>query len=145
MLLLPEKSLAFAAAILIVLWMVPRLEGWINKSRGPRIYEVVWSIGEAKMAKIERLFLESGLRVRRRRWAQSGEDMISQWEVHGAPEAHKRLVIMLFAHPDVKGFQIPAGGFPLPERAKSATHVRLSAFQCPDEGDSAQLILHGAE
>ena len=106
MFLLPERSELALIALLLVLWVVPRAEGWISKLRNPRIYEIVCSVGEERMEEIERLFFVSGLDVKKGGRIRSGDDMISQWKAHGKPEGHKRLVVMLFAHPDVKGFQM---------------------------------------
>ena len=97
---------AATVAILVVLWLFPRVERWIDNAQHARMYEVVCPLGEEYFREIEGLFLKSGLRVRRGKRTKSGEDMICRWEADGKPEAHERLVGELCAHIDVKEFRM---------------------------------------
>lgn len=97
---------AATVAVLVVLWVFPAIEGWIDNIRHYRTYEVMCPVDEEKSEEIERLFLESGLRVRRGKRTKSGEDMICRWQAHGKPEKHERLVEQLVAHADVKEFRV---------------------------------------
>lgn len=96
---------AATVAVLFVLWVFPRLETWIDDLRHTRTYEVVCPVSEDKFEEIEKIFLESGLRVISGSRTKSGEDMVCKWETHGRPKEHKQLEEKLFAHADVKKFQ----------------------------------------
>jgi putative Mg2+ transporter-C (MgtC) family protein len=99
-------ALAGVVAILVVLWIFPKIEKWIDNIRDTRVYEVVLSTSEGKFGAVEDVFVQSGMRVQRAKRVKSGEDMICQWAVHGKPEVHEQLVEKLLAHPDVKQFQV---------------------------------------
>jgi putative Mg2+ transporter-C (MgtC) family protein len=96
---------AATVAVLVVLWVFPVIEGWIDNIQHYRTYEVVCAADE-KFEEIDSLFLKSGLRVRRGKRMKSGEGMICRWEAHGKPEKHVRLVEQLIAHADVKEFRV---------------------------------------
>jgi putative Mg2+ transporter-C (MgtC) family protein len=104
-----EYALALigVVAILIVLWVFPKIEKWIDDIRDTHIhYEVILSTGEGKFGAIEDVFVQSGMRVQRTKQTRSGEDMICQWSVYGKPEAHLQLMEKLLVHPDVKQFHV---------------------------------------
>ena len=96
---------AATVAVLVVLWVFPVIEGWIDNIQHYRTYEVVCAADE-KFEEIDSLFLKSGLRVRRGKRMKSGEGMICRWEANGKPEKHLRLVEQLIAHADVKEFRV---------------------------------------
>jgi putative Mg2+ transporter-C (MgtC) family protein len=92
-------------AALAVLWVFPAFENWINKVHDTHTYEVVCTPGQDKLQEIEKLFHESGLRVRRNKRMKSETGTISIWYAQGKPEKHDQLVKTLIAHPDVKDFR----------------------------------------
>jgi len=96
---------AAAVAILIVLWVFPKIEGWIDRVRDARTYEIVTAIDMEKFDQLQATFHECGLRLRRQRRTKAGSDMICTWHAQGSPEAHEKLVAKLFADPDVKEFK----------------------------------------
>ena len=96
---------AGAVAILIVLWVFPKIEGWIDHVRDARTYEIVTPVNLEKFDELQATFLECGLRTRRPRRIKSGADMICTWHAQGSPECHEKLVAKLFADPDVKQFK----------------------------------------
>jgi len=94
-----------ALAVLIILWLFPRIEARIDTVRDARTYEVVSSMSPEKFEELEALFLRCGLQVSSRKRVKSGEDMICTWRAYGSPEGHEELVGKIFAHADVKEFR----------------------------------------
>lgn len=94
-----------ASVILIILWVFPRIEVWIDNFRDVRIYDVTCSIAPDSFEKLEGLFVDCGLHVKKHKRIKSGEDMICTWRVHGSPKAHDLIIEKLFAHTDVKEFK----------------------------------------
>lgn len=96
---------AATAVVLVVLWLFPSLEAWIDNFREERTYEVVCTIQPEKFERLEVLFRECGLRVRNRRQVKAGERMTCTWQARGAPECHERLVKLLLTDPEVQEFR----------------------------------------
>ena len=98
-------SAAGAVAILIVLWIFPKIEGWIDVVRDARTYEIVTPVSLEKFEELKAAFHECGLRTRRPRRTKSGTDMVCRIYAHGSPACHEQLVKKLFADPDVREFK----------------------------------------
>ena len=95
-----------ALAILVVLWIFPKIEAWIDNIHDARTYEVVCTIEEEKIKTLEGVFLSSGLQMRRGKRTKSGGNLSCQWHAYGKPADHEQLVEKLLAHVDVKEFQV---------------------------------------
>ncbi|MCI0526667.1 MAG: MgtC/SapB family protein [Nitrospira sp.] len=90
---------------LVVLWVFPRLEQWIDNIREERTYEVVCSLNPAKFAELEKVFRQYGLHVRSHRQIKSGETMTFSWQASGSPKSHELLIQKLFTDVEVKEFR----------------------------------------
>ena len=95
---------AGAVAILIVLWVFPKIEAWIDRVRDARTYEIVTPVNENKFEELKATFNKCGLRTRRPKRTKSGSDMICRIYAYGTPKCHDQLVAKLFADNDVKEF-----------------------------------------
>ena len=95
---------AATGVILIVLWVFPRIEGWIDNTRETRTYQTISPISREEFTRLEDMFRQCGLRVKCRKHKR-GDEMICMWEASGSPKNHERLVEMLFDDADVKEFQ----------------------------------------
>ena len=95
-----------AALVLVVLVLFPTIEAWIDNVRDARTYQVVCAIGPDTFETLEGLFVNCGLQVNGRRRTKSGETMTCTWYVHGAPQAHSRVIEALFASEEVKEFKV---------------------------------------
>jgi len=93
-------------AALAVLWIFPAFEDWINKVHDTRTYEVVCPPDKDKVEEVERLFLESGLRVNRNKRMKSESGTTIVWYARGRPEKHEQLVEKLMVHPNVRRFRV---------------------------------------
>ena len=91
--------------ILIVLWVFPAFEGWIDNIRERRTYQVVCPINREKFEQLEATFRQCGLRIRSHQQTKRGDEMICTWEASGSPRNHGRLMETLFADADVQEFR----------------------------------------
>lgn len=99
-----ESAMA-TVAFLIVLLVFPFLEGWIDRMREVRTYEIVSAISPEFQGQLQALFSEAGLRVLDRKLMKSDDRMVSVWFVIGSPKGHDRVTEELFEHPEVKEFR----------------------------------------
>jgi putative Mg2+ transporter-C (MgtC) family protein len=91
---------------LLVLWVFPRLETWIDAARHTCIYTVVCPASLETSGELDALFRASMQRVRRMTWTKSGGRMICKWEARGLPRQHEALVKKLFDRPDIEEFHV---------------------------------------
>jgi putative Mg2+ transporter-C (MgtC) family protein len=96
---------AATIAVLIVLWIFPPIEHWIESAREARTYEVVFDSSFDKFRQLEARFGQFNLQVRSHKQIKRGTEMIAVWDVAGSPANHDRAVEQLFADPEVKEFR----------------------------------------
>ncbi len=101
-----EITLLGTGFVLVVLWVFPYFERWIDNHRHTDIYEIVCSYAPGRYEEIEALFHECGLTAFERKRGKKGDDMIVVWEVRGTPRSHTELSARLYAHPAVKEFHV---------------------------------------
>lgn len=96
---------ALAAAVtgtmLVVLWLFPRLENWVDHIHEERTYEVAFRAGAAKATELEALARASGLRLGQQRHEKRAEHWLVTWHLSGPPARHERLLTQLLADSDV--------------------------------------------
>lgn len=99
-------DVAFAAvttlAMLIVLAIFPLVGNWIDAHREQRVYEIVCQADPEKLAQLEALFRECGLRLRRQRQSKAGGEMVCSWETYGTPRQHEKLVRAVLADDEIR-------------------------------------------
>ena len=88
--------------ILVVLWVFPLIESWIDHLRHTRTYEVTSPVSTETLEALKATFAEGGLRITSHKCIKSGADMICTWEAHGSPAKHDQVLSKLFAMPAVK-------------------------------------------
>jgi putative Mg2+ transporter-C (MgtC) family protein len=96
--------------VLLVLWLFPRLEAWIDNLREAASYEVACDQSPETHAAVERLFTGSGLHVAKSRFAKSGGQLLMTWAVRGSPKAQRELAERLLASAEVKEFRYLSRG-----------------------------------
>lgn len=89
------------ALSMIVLWLFPAAEGWLDNLREDRTYELVCPLNVEKIAQLEQAFEQSGLHVHDHRSTKRGDEMVLSWRARGSMPAHRRLLEKLFADPDI--------------------------------------------
>ena len=98
-------SSAATGAILIVLWVFPAFEEWIDNARERRTYQVICPLNHEKFEQLEVTFRQCGLRVKSHQQIKRGDEMICTWEASGSPRNHERLMETLFGDADVQEFR----------------------------------------
>lgn len=94
------------AAALLVLWVFPKIEQWLDHSRREfRVYELTCSAEHSNIQRIEKMFRDAGLHIRNDRYTRKGEEMVCVWEASGAAHCHNKLVEMIFSDKDIHEFR----------------------------------------
>ena len=94
------------AAVLIVLWLFPKLEKSIDTLRVTRTYEIVFPASDKLFRSINAEFEASSLQITDLTRSRSAENMICKWETMGNINDHERLSDKLFAHPEIMELKI---------------------------------------
>ena len=90
---------------LIVLWIFPRIEQWVDNARETRDYEIVCQLKPTKFIELEDVFRQNGLRIRSHRQVKSGNQMICTWQASGPMKAHERVMQQLYIDDEVQEFR----------------------------------------
>jgi putative Mg2+ transporter-C (MgtC) family protein len=90
---------------MIVLWIFPRLQAWIDRRRMVRLYEVIVARDFEKLAEIDKIFSQSGLRVLHHSTTKTKKTLTCTWHLVGKPEKQEALVDKLLQNPDIREFK----------------------------------------
>jgi putative Mg2+ transporter-C (MgtC) family protein len=91
------------AAALLVLWLFPVFEEWIDNRREMRSYELHYE-NPAKAKSLEGVFKATNLKVFDYKQFKREGRTLSEWVAYGSPENHNKLVEKLFADAEIKEF-----------------------------------------
>jgi len=91
--------------ILVVLWFFPVLEVAIDRMRETRSYEITLPTAAEKVAHLDGVFEQCGLKVHSHRQTKTGDHLLCTWVASGSLKKHEALVKALFDDPDVRGFR----------------------------------------
>ncbi|OGO46870.1 MAG: hypothetical protein A2Z30_05930 [Chloroflexi bacterium RBG_16_64_43] len=94
-------SLVGTGMILVVLWVFPGLEHWIDGFRTTRIYEIRGPFSPQRERRIAELLREFRLRADEHKQCKDGECQISTWHVVGRTKGHDGFVQELMSDPSV--------------------------------------------
>jgi len=95
-------AVAATALVVVVLWLFPKIELWIDNLREEHHYEITCRHAPDTRAAVERLLHSSGLSVTPGRFRRQGETLVMTWKVQGSPDAQQKLTDALLASPDVQ-------------------------------------------
>jgi putative Mg2+ transporter-C (MgtC) family protein len=98
-------SLIMTGIGLIVLWVFPALEHWIDNIREEREYELVFPYRPEKTASLEALFHEHHLRITERKQHKTGKRMTCTWKVIGPPAHHERVLQLLLTDKTIESLR----------------------------------------
>jgi putative Mg2+ transporter-C (MgtC) family protein len=90
--------------LLVVLWLFPVFELWIDSRRELRTYELIHDWIPDKDKNLENLFKKHHLQIFDNKQFKREGKIISEWVTHGTPANHNLLVESLFADTDIKEF-----------------------------------------
>ena len=91
--------------IMVVMWIFPYFERWLDRVRTMRTYEITLSSDPAKREELAKAFQSFGIRVFDLRVAKSEGKAITTWRTGGPPRNHRKMVDLLLADPDVIEFR----------------------------------------
>lgn len=91
-------------AILIVLWVFPFFEYWIDNRRELRTYELRYHLNPDKVNELKQLFEEANLTLYDVKEFKRGKNVLSEWISMGSPANHDKLVAKLFTDEDIEEF-----------------------------------------
>jgi putative Mg2+ transporter-C (MgtC) family protein len=97
-------SLFTTGIVLIVLFVFPPFEHWIECIRDLRTYEVVCALNLDLYVELEALFGDTHLKITDRHRTKADGEMICIWRAFGSRANHTHMMEKLFAHPDVRRF-----------------------------------------
>jgi len=89
---------------LVVLWLFPYFEFWVDKIREEHTYEVVCCISQDKIDAIEAALRKFRLFIISSQHVKQGDMMKCRWTVSGSPGKHEQFRALLFEDRDVKEF-----------------------------------------
>lgn len=92
------------SAILVVLWIFPIFERWIDNRREQRTYELTYALIPEKVDDLKLLFREENLILYDVKQFKQGNKIVSRWRAIGAPKNHDRLVTRFFADEEIEEF-----------------------------------------
>ena len=97
-------SITGAAMVVIaaVLWVFPYVEGFIDRRRAFRIYDVKIGLDFVKLNQVEETFKTCGLHLSNHRHLKTPDGLWCIYSVYGNPELHKVLVEKFLKDPEVK-------------------------------------------
>jgi putative Mg2+ transporter-C (MgtC) family protein len=91
-------------AALIILWLFPFIETWIDNRLEQRIYTLSYNANPQKAKDLENVFKGAKLRVADYKLFRREGLTISEWVVYGSPENHNQFVEKLFRDEEIREF-----------------------------------------
>jgi len=92
-------------AIMIILFVFPRLEIWIDRIRESRSYKIVISISSAKSVDtIHERLQEYDLKVSEHHQSKVGSTIVGTWHTIGSPQNHEKFVSAMLKDNDIEEF-----------------------------------------
>jgi len=95
-------TLPAVAAVLVVLWLFPIIEQWIDGLRTSRVYEAVCSLERDCTSDVEAIFDDAGLKTASKSRHKIGDKLSCSWYVTGSPAGHDTAVSKLLANEGVE-------------------------------------------
>jgi len=95
---------AISVLILIILWLFPRFEEWIDKAQETRTYEIRCTFGYKKSSELKKLFEHHDLKVKSFKRFKAENELICSLFAYGSPRNHDQVREKLFADEQVKAF-----------------------------------------
>lgn len=91
--------------ILLILWVFPTVERFIDNLRDRKVYQVVCALNTPTAEQVDAILRDTGLRIYSVSRSKKGERMLCTWVTVGSPKKHTAASAQLLAHPGVEEFQ----------------------------------------
>lgn len=95
---------AIAVLILIILWLFPRFEDWIDKAQETRTYEIRCNLDYKKAFELKKIFENHNLHIKSFKQFKTEKELVCSLFVYGLPRNHDQVREKLFADEQVKAF-----------------------------------------
>jgi len=95
---------AMSALILIILWLFPRFEDWIDKAQETRTYEIKCNFDYKESFELKKLFEQHALKVKSFKQFKAENELVCSLFAYGLPSNHDQVREQLFADERVKAF-----------------------------------------
>ncbi len=90
---------------MIVLWILPSIERHIEKAAEDRNYEIVCVLRQEKLAELEKVFEQHGLKVREHQQMKTDTGIVFKRQARGSLHAHESVAAQLFDDVDVRSLK----------------------------------------
>ncbi|MCX7681639.1 MAG: MgtC/SapB family protein [Anaerolineae bacterium] len=91
--------------VLIVLWVFPLFERWLDNLHDTHTYEIVLPLGSSHLAKLEQIFRNCGIRVYTQSVHKQGDRIVYTLRTVGRKRCHRRLIPALIENTEVIEFR----------------------------------------
>jgi len=91
--------------ILIVLWIFPAFESWLDNMHDTHNYEVTLSLGSPTLATLEETVRRCGVRIYHQSVWKHGDRVVYTWQAVGRRHSHRQLISLLMADAEVIEFR----------------------------------------
>jgi putative Mg2+ transporter-C (MgtC) family protein len=91
-----------ASAVLVVLWLFPFIERWIDGLKTSVTYEVIVSLDGTGAGEAEAILNDAGLSVHPKIQHKRGDELACSWFVTGSPDGHRKAVAKLLKLPSIQ-------------------------------------------
>ncbi|MDW8068059.1 MAG: MgtC/SapB family protein [Anaerolineae bacterium] len=86
---------------LVVLWVFPSLENWLDRAREIAVYEIALPVQSPRRKTLLETFASCGVRVHHQREIKSGNTVALTLRATGRRESHRKLVETLLQDPEI--------------------------------------------
>jgi putative Mg2+ transporter-C (MgtC) family protein len=93
------------AIVLSALFILTKLEHWIDDINQSKTYKIVSHYRPDLMQKYEQIFRDCKLRYKTIKKTKQGENITGSWLVNGRDKYHKKMVEVILHDPDVEEFE----------------------------------------
>ena len=90
---------------MIVLWVFPSIELWIDNLKTSRLYKLVYEIQDDASKEVESIFTDAGLKMLSHTREKVDGKLSCSWYVTGSPEGHRLAVEKVLALSNVVSLQ----------------------------------------
>lgn len=91
--------------ILVVLWVFPVFETWLDSLYDTRTYEIALPLPYARFARLEETFRNCGVRIRKRSVCKQGNRIVYNLQTIGKRRCHEKIVSALIEDAEVMEFR----------------------------------------
>jgi putative Mg2+ transporter-C (MgtC) family protein len=102
-----QYGIAIITAVftLLIIWIFPYIEHFIDSIRDERIYEIAMAGTSDRYKQMDALFQDCRLKIHSKKQFKSGSELVYVVDIIGPPKCHDKLVSALLADPEIISFK----------------------------------------